>query len=371
MARRSGTIKEHAKGEWRVRCYVGLDASGRRVYSSQVVAGRKADAERILGQMLKMKGRGAEVFAQDRTSIGELLDDLATDYSLNGRDVVTLEHRLRRHLRPYFCPMRAAKLTGGDISRYCEQRRGEGAATGTINRELTTLRRAFVLGIEASPPKAGSVPKIKLFRESNTRTGFLDFDGYQRLLRELPECLKPFFVAGFFTGCRKMELLSLRWQNVDLERGTIRLDPGTTKTREGRTILMVSQLWEVLRFEREKQQTHYPDCEHVFHYRGKPMRDIRDGWDAAAKRAGLAGLLVHDLRRSAVRAMLQAGIPETTAMKITGHRTREIFTRYDIVAESDLRLAADRLGGFTESLEKRSVENSHHTRTMDGVGRVM
>lgn len=69
--------------------------------------------------------------------------------------------------------------------------------------------------------------------------------------------------------------------------------------------------------------------------------------------------------------MLPVGIPAATAMKITWHRTREIFTRYAIVAESDLRLAAERLGGFTEALEKRAGENSHNTRTTDDSMRVM
>jgi hypothetical protein len=66
----------------------------------------------------------------------------------------------------------------------------------------------------------------------------------------------------------------------------------------------------------------------------------------ARKKVGLAGIMLHDLRRSGVRAMVRAGVSQTTAMKISGHRTAEIFRRYDIVSEQDLKEARDRRAQF-------------------------
>ncbi|HZM96944.1 MAG TPA: hypothetical protein VFB92_26160 [Vicinamibacterales bacterium] len=89
--------------------------------------------------------------------------------------------------------------------------------------------------------------------------------------------------------------------------------------------------------EHEELKTKDAICPWVFHRGGKRIKCMDDAWRRACKRAGYPGRLMHDLRRSAVRNLVRAGVAESVAMKITGHKTRSVFERYNITSGNDIR----------------------------------
>jgi integrase len=134
---------------------------------------------------------------------------------------------------------------------------------------------------------------------------------------------------------------------VDFDAGTVTLDPLTTKNDEGRTIYMTAALRVLLESQKaiadEIKKEENKILRHVFHRNGKPIRVFYDAWRAACKAAGLPGRYLHDFRRTAIRAWVRAGVPERVAMQMSGHKTRSVFERYNVVSPGDLRVAAETL----------------------------
>jgi integrase len=135
------------------------------------------------------------------------------------------------------------------------------------------------------------------------------------------------------------ELLGLKVRQVDLYNREVRLEPGTTKNREGRTAVMTENVFQLLKACVMDKK---PD-DYVFTRDGRVVRDFRGTWEAVTAEARVPDLLFHDLRRTAVRNMVRSGVPETVAMKISGHKTRSVFDRYNVTSAADLRDAARRL----------------------------
>lgn len=206
------------------------------------------------------------------------------------------------------------------------------------------VRRAFRLAARCEPQKVARIPRIKLLKETNVRTGFLEYDQYLKLRDELPAFIRPLYVVAYHVGARRGELASIQWPQVDLQACQIRLHSADTKNEEARTLPIYGEMREWLQLAKEIRDIKYPTCPWVFYdEQGGRLCWFYNVWQAARGRAGLPNLLFHDPRRSAVRNMERAGIPRKVAMAISGHKTESIYRRYDVVAGRDLADAAARM----------------------------
>jgi len=163
---------------------------------------------------------------------------------------------------------------------------------------------------------------------------------------------RPAVKFCYITGWRSYsEVFPLRWSQVDFKGGFVRLEPGTTKNREGRVFPLTPELRALLEqrleYTRRCERAQDKIIPHVFHRKGQPLKYMRRSWTTACKNAGVPGRLLHDLRRSAVRNLERAGVSRSVAMKMTGHKTESVYRRYAIVSESDLREAAAKLAAAT------------------------
>ena len=147
-------------------------------------------------------------------------------------------------------------------------------------------------------------------------------------------------------------------------RHRLRLGP---KNKAGRVIFLSPEALEALRdwcqYTLTLERAHERLISSVFHLNGRPIKKFYRSWRTATKLAKVPDQLFHDLRRSSVRNYVRSGAPERVVMAISGHKTRSIFDRYNIVSAWDLQAAASRvtavrtgeaLGKLVEFSERRS-----------------
>ena len=331
------------------------------------------DAQRLLkkreGEIAEGKLPGVYF---DKVTFDALAKDLVTDYTVNGRDTLKRVKWSIDCLKESFGGMRATDITTDKVKLHIEKRMNDGLTNASINRELAVLKRMFSLGAESTPPKVNLIPYIPMLKESNTRKGFFEIEEYQALKNALPSYLKPVVTFAYHTGWRSGEILSLTWDKVDLKQGIISLNPGETKSEEARTVYLNEELMTEIKALHVNRRL---GCPWVFHRDGEVVKSFRKAWATACIKAGLFEVvrdnqgnetktptkIFHDFRRTGVRNMVRAGVPERVAMMVSGHKTRSVFERYNIVSDQDLKDAARKMQTYHEKLNS-SMEIEENKR---------
>jgi integrase len=347
---------------WWVKYY----ANGRPVRESTGTEKEKAARDYLKAREGRVATGQPILPRVDRIRYDEIAKDLRQHYATTKcRNEDEAEGRLA-HLDRFFTGRRVAGIGPAEATDYVLKRQGQGAANGTINRELAVLGRMLRLAYEHA--KLLRLPVMRKLKENAPRAGFFEADQYLAVRRHLPPDLRVAVGIAYAFGWRtQSEVLTLERRQLDLAAGTIRLDVGSTKNDDGRVVYLPADLRGELTAHvervRELERTAGRVIPYLFphfkgQWRGTRRRDFRKAWAKACVKAGLCRTVVdgprvikmptalrHDFRRTAVRNMVNAGIPERVAMTVTGHKTRAVFDRYHIVSPGDLQDVARKLAG--------------------------
>lgn len=323
------------------------------------------EARRLLNAKRKQVDDG-EVGPRGVT-IGKLLDlYLADRNKTRKKPCPSADGYVRLHLRPAFGNLLAEKLTSDHIDAFVAQKKKADYANASINRYLEALTRAYTIAREERvPPLIRIEPRIEMLDESdNVREGFLSREEYEALLAELPSHLQTLLVLGYHLGMRRGELVKLKWSQIDWHANSMRLEKRQTKTKQSRVAPLYGELRSWLEAAYAARGA---DCETIVAYKGSSVAETKTAWKSAALRAGVPGTLIHDLRRAAVRNMTAAGLTEKQAMMISGHKTRSMFDRYQIIDERDIDLAGQKMAAY-ETAQRKLREEAKVSKEVSKVG---
>jgi integrase len=298
-----------------------------------------------------------------RLTVHDLLEMVKTKFETEGKASPQNLSHLRRADKDFGHHL-AMALTSKHVDVYKRERLDDGDKPASINRPLQLIRQAYLLAEHRR--ELVRAPYIELLSEDgNARQGFFSEQELREVLAHLPADLKDFVDFAAATGMRKNELALLTWKMVHDDE--IQIPADITKNRKARTLPLSTKLAAII--ERRKAVRRIEEngtarmVEFIFHRDGEPVREFRKSWARAcvaakvgsmvcpkckAEGAALScevcevptiyrGKIFHDLRRSAVRFMVKAGVPPQVAKKLSGHRSDAVFERYSILNTDDLR----------------------------------
>lgn len=284
------------------------------------------------------------------------------DYRINRKKSFSRAEFSTNRLMEHFKGMKIVGISTPMINAFVEKRINEGASNATINRELAALKRMFNLGASQTPPMVDRVPYIPMLKENNARQGFFEHEEFLALRGAIPSYLKGFVTFAYKVGWRISEISELTWKQVDRTQGIVRLEVGETKNNDGRTVYLDTELKNVFNHQWEIRKSERKLLPYVFLNRNGTQRLKRfdKEWKKACDSAGIGVRLFHDFRRTAVRNMVRSGVPERVAMMISGHKTRSVFNRHNIVSDHDLKVAAARHAAYLDALRGHNLGTVGH-----------
>lgn len=337
--------KKNAGGCW----FFYLD--GRRIHTPH----RDKDAaETWRLEYLLGLARGERRERTEQKRLNDALDLVVNDYARSGKKSDgALASRLKR-LRPGLGNVKLTAVDELTIESYVDERMDDEAAPrpSTVNRELEILRRALRLAQERR--WTAWVPKVQMLREDNVRTQRITHEEYRRLAEALPRPERWIAVLAYHTGWRRERLLTLRWEQVDWERGVIYAPANQERHKWVGAAPIYGDMAEALREASERGSEGLV----IRRANGAPVADFRKAWARARKMAGIApDFRLHDMRACAASNLLDAGVSEERTCRIVGWTSTAMLRRYRIESAKGLReagrLVENRLGQNQNRPENR------------------
>lgn len=363
MPRQSAVRARREKGQGglfrhpKTRFYIAkwYDADG-RPHSQSTKTDIKQEAEQVLRTLMGDADRGVTT-RPEAITYAQIREDLLSLYRnkghkslatmADGSEVIYPLIPLDRFFNHPEKSTTVARISHRTVAQFIAARQEKGIGNAAINNSLSLLRR--MLHLAKKNYNLPFVASIDLLKPPPPRKGFLSVTDFNRLLAALPKNLRPLITFLFYSGARKGEACAIRRDQIDLKRALVTLEAEQTKTDEPRVIPLPDVLVRMLKQQKEND---WPSNGLAF-----DSTNLRKSWEKACDETGLGkitplkgknyylftGLMLHDLRRSGARNLRKAGVPEGVCMKITGHRDRSVFERYNIVDTEDVQAAMKKL----------------------------
>lgn len=332
------------------------------------------EAVAFLRKKMAAAGSGVAALLPERVKMAQLFDLVLEAARAKGlHSLPTVEGFLRAsdkthpepgRLRAWFGTIKAKNITSSLLRRYTNERRRDKPtpANGSINMELAYVRRALKLGAQEDPPLVAHIPRFEMLEPAEPREGTLSHDAYKAVRDALPPYARIALVIGYHTGARKGEITKIERAGVDFKAARILMRRATTKNKHPRYIPiygdMAAELEMALARCEAFAKTHdnisskNKPCPYLIQHEGKRVYDFEKAWATACALAAVPDQLFHDLRRTALTNMIEAGFSEKEAMEVSGHKTRAVFDRYHIVSERRLKELAVKLGEHMAAKEQ-------------------
>jgi integrase len=236
--------------------------------------------------------------------------------------------------RAFLKRKRIDEVTAWDAERF-KAARVEQVSKATVNRDLAVLKRLFTLAVDWGLLDRNPLRKVALYRIDEKLMRVISHEEERRLVEAAASHFKPVIVVAINTGMRRGELLSLRWEEVDLRTGTITVKQ--SKSGRVRHVPLNKTAQEAL------SALPGSHAGQVFLYRGSPIQDVKTAFLKAVKRAGISRCRFHDLRHTFATRLVLAGVDLATVKELMGHASISTTMRYAHPSPPHKREAVARL----------------------------
>jgi integrase len=351
--------------------YISTMVNGRQVRISTRTTNKKLAQrihDKVVGQIAE--GKWFEGLSGKHKTFKEMMDRYMSEYSIpkkasSERDLSSLSHLL-----PFFGNRKIPEITPKLVYEYKNKRRSEEASPCTINRELALMKHAFNLAIrEWEWTTTNPVIRVSMEKEPPSRDRWLTWEEEEALLSVSPQWLKEIIVFAVETGCRREEILSLAWKDVDIFKKVVTIF--AKKTGDRRTIPLTARAFEIF-VSKEKARTKRGSIkreEFVFPHPGRQkvnFHTLRWAFEKALEKAEIEGFRFHDLRHTFASRLAQQGVDPYTIQKLMGHKTFTTTQRYAHHYSESLRSGIKALEDYRAERSEKLAQIQHTWVKTDG-----